>query len=282
MDDPVDTLELAFYYNDGNETVDIIQETIPATGLSSTVLQDFSAVLPVVLPEDPWVNQSMGIAIRAAGQAGGFWDLDHVRLEECYPVSIPIDNASFESPQVDPNGFGAYPVIDQWRELDLDIYASANTGVFLNTPVGSPDHMINAHGSQLVFLGSQEGNGLEQDLEILYRVGSTYRLTVGVGTSMRFPPSMTEPVDMLELAFYYRDGNDVVDIVQEHVPATGLSSRLLRDFSVYLAPVQAGDPWANQPIGIAMRSVGRAGGYWDLDFVRLGESNLLDSSQSIY
>ena len=89
---------------------------------------------------------------------------------------------------------------------------------------------------------------------------------------MRFPPSMLEPVDTLELALYYRDGNEPVDIVQEIIPATGLSSRSLRDFSVYLSPVQADDPWADKPIGIAMRSRGAAGGYWDLDKVRLGQS----------
>ena len=159
-----------------------------------------------------------------------------------------------------------------WTELDLDVIAGANTGVFLNTPVSSEDHMNNAHGSQLVFLGSQQGNGLEQDLSVSYQAGSTYRLTVGVGTSMRFPPSMTEPVDTLQLAFYYRDGNESVDIVQEIIPATGLSARNLRDFSVYLPPVQANDPWADKSIGIAIRSAGAAGGYWDLDNVRLGQS----------
>jgi hypothetical protein len=28
---------------------------------------------------------NIGIALRAAGQAGGFWDLDNVRLKEFYP-----------------------------------------------------------------------------------------------------------------------------------------------------------------------------------------------------
>ncbi len=61
-------------------------------------------------------------------------------------VSIPIENASFESPTVDPSGFGAWPLMDGWRELDLDAAASSNTGVFANTPLGSPDRMVNADG----------------------------------------------------------------------------------------------------------------------------------------
>ncbi len=270
--EPVDNLELALYYYNGNEPIDIVQETIPATDKSSTVLEDISVHLPTVMPEALWIDHPIGIAIRAAGQSGGFWDLDNVRLEEFYPVSLPVANASFELPVVDPEGYPASPVIEMWTELDLDVFASANTGVFLNTPVGSEDHMNNADGKQLVFLGSQKGNGLEQDLSVSYSPGSTYRLTVGVGTSMRFPPSMTEPVDNLELAFYFRDGNEPVDIVKEIVPATGLSSRFLRDFSVYLPPVDANDPWVGKPIGIAMRSAGAAGGYWDLDNVRLGQS----------
>ena len=268
-EEPVDYLELVLYYRDGNEPVDIVSVPVPAMD-SNQWLKDFSLSLPTIAPDDPWADKNIGIAIRATGRASGFWDLDNVRLEEFYPASLPVANASFELPVVDPEGYPASPIIDMWTELDLDVFASANTGVFINTPAGSEDHMNNAHGSQLVFLGSQEGNGLEQDLSVSYQTGSTYRLTVGVGTSMRFPPSMTEPVDTLQLAFYYRDVNEPVEIAEEIIPATGLSARYLRDFSVYLPQVQENDPWAGKPIGIAIRSTGAAGGYWDLDNVRLG------------
>jgi hypothetical protein len=275
---PSDPLELVLYYrdvNDPNNFIDIATETIGPANLSSTMLQDFSVRLPTVNSGDAWAGKNIGVAIRATGTpgtAGGFWDLDNVRLEEFFPLSLPVENASFELPEVDPEGYPASPIVESWTELDLDVFASANTGVFLNTPIDSEDHMNNADGRQLVFLGSQKGNGLEQDLSVSYQEGSSYRLTVGVGTSMRFPPSMSEPVDTLELAFYYRDGNEPVDIIKKIVPATGLSSRNLRDFSVYLSPVQADDAWAQKPIGIALRSTGVAGGYWDLDNVRLGQS----------
>jgi hypothetical protein len=275
---PSDPLELVLYYrdvNDPNNSIDIATETIGPANLSSTMLQDFSVRLPTVNSGDAWAGKNIGVAIRATGTpgtAGGFWDLDNVRLEEFFPLSLPVENASFELPEVDPEGYPASPIVESWTELDLDVFASANTGVFLNTPIDSEDHMNNADGRQLVFLGSQKGNGLEQDLSVSYQEGSSYRLTVGVGTSMRFPPSMSEPVDTLELAFYYRDGNEPVDIIKKIVPATGLSSRNLRDFSVYLSPVQADDAWAQKPIGIALRSTGVAGGYWDLDNVRLGQS----------
>jgi len=50
--------------------------------------------LPTVQPDDAWAGKAIGVAIRAAGAPGGFWDLDDVRLVELLPVSIPIENAS--------------------------------------------------------------------------------------------------------------------------------------------------------------------------------------------
>jgi hypothetical protein len=269
---PADSIELVLYYRNGTESVDIAREVVEAGGLSSTQLQDFSVYLPTVGPDDAWAGKSIGVAIRAAGMPGGFWDLDNVRLTESLPVAIAIENASFESPVVDPNGFGAVPFVESWTEIDLDTMASANTGVFANTAAGSPDRVVNADGLQLAFLGSQQGNALEQDLEATYKVGSAYRLTVGVGVSMRFPPAAQAPADSIELVLYYRQGAESVDIAREVVEAACLSTTLLQDFSVYLPTVDSNDAWAGKGIGVAIRAAGQAGGFWDLDNVRLAES----------
>jgi len=270
--EPVDALELVLFYRDGDNVVDIVHQTVEAAGLSSTQLTDVSLYLPTVQPGDAWAGMAIGVALRAAGMPGGFWDLDNVRLIESLPVSIPIENASFEAPVVDPNGFPAVPYVDLWTEIDLDTVSSTNTGVFANTPAGSPDHIVNAHGSQLAFLGSQTGNALEQDLAATYKVGCDYQLTVAVGVSGRFPPSSAEPVDTFELVLYYRDANEPVDIVRQAVEATGLSVIQLTDVSLYLPTVQAGDAWAGMAIGVALRATGMPGGFWDLDHVRLAES----------
>ena len=269
---PVDTMELVLYYLDGNQPVDIVHQAVEPNGLSSTQLQDFSVSLPTVQPGDAWAGKAIGVAIRAAGKAGGFWDLDNVRLEESLPTSIPIGNASFEAPAIDPNGFPAVPFVDGWLELDLDTVANSNTGVFANTPAGSPDRMVNADGKQLAFLGSQKGNALEQVLAATYRVGCSYRLTAAVGVSARFPPSAVVPVDTIDLVLYYLDGNQPVDIVHQAVEAKGLSSTQVQDFSVYLSTVKPADAWAGKPVGVAIRAAGKAGGFWDLDNVRLAES----------
>jgi hypothetical protein len=163
-------------------------------------------------------------------------------------------------------------LVDDWLELDLDTVASSNTGVFANTPAGSPDRQVNADANQLAFLGSQRGNALEQDLTVTYRAGCAYRLTVGVGVSVRFPPAVVVPVDTIEIVLYYLDTAGPVDIVRATVEAAGVSSTRLQDFSVYLDTVQAGDAWAGKSIGVAIRAAGAAGGFWDLDNVRLAES----------
>ena len=269
---PADSLELVLYYRNGAKSVDIASQTVEATGLSTTLLQDFSLYLPKVEADDAWAGKTIGVAIRAAGQAGGFWDLDNVRLTESLPVSIPIENASFESPVVDPAGPGAMPFVESWTEIDLDVAGSANTGVFANTAAGSPDHVTNADALQLAFLGSQQGNALEQDLATTYKVGSAYRLTVGVGVSMRFPPSAKAPADNIELVLYYRNETQSVDIASQKIPAAGLSATQLQDFSLYLPAVSPDDAWAGWTIGVAIRAAGQAGGFWNLDNVRLAES----------
>jgi len=271
--DPVDTLELVLFYRDGNDfVVDIARQTVDAIGLVSKQLVDFSLQLPTVQSGEAWAGKSIGVALRAMGMPGGFWDLDNVRLIESLPVSIPIENSSFEAPFVDPNGFPAIPLVDMWTEIDIDTFASSNTGVFANTPSDSNDHIVNPDGNQLAFLGSELGNGLEQDLNSDYKAGCNYRLTVAVSISSRFPPSNIEPVDALELVLFYRDGNDVVDIASYAVEAIGLSSTQTIDFSLYLPTVQADDNWAGMAIGVALRAVGMPGGFWDLDQVRLAES----------
>ena len=273
MGEGADELELALFYMDGNEPTDIVTTLVAATGQSSTELQVFSLELPVVSADAAWAGQTMGVAIRAAGQAGGFWDLDDVRVTELWPVTLTVANNSFESPAIDLslNPFGAWPVIDAWLEMDLDTLGSQNTGVFVNSPADSNDHLVNADGAQLAFLGSEAGNGLAQELVSAYVTGASYRLTVGVGVSSRFPPAMGEGADTLELALYYVDGNEPMDIMTSVVDATGLSSTELQDFSLDLVPVDANVAWAGQAIGVAIRATGQAGGFWDLDDVRVTE-----------
>jgi hypothetical protein len=271
--EPMDTVELVLFYRDESDfIVDIARQRVDAVGMSPQQLVDFSLHLQTVQSGDAWAGKAIGVSLRASGMPGGFWDLDNVRLIESLPVSIPIENGSFEAPIVDPNDFPAIPIVDTWREIDNDTLSSSNTGVFANTPADSNDHVFNADGRQLAFLGSGFGNSLEQDLKADYKSGCNYRLTVAVSISGRFPPSSIEPVDSLDLVLFYSDGNDSVDIASRKVEATGQSSTQLTDFSLYLPTVQPGDAWAGKAIGVALRASGMPGGFWDLEQVRLAES----------
>ncbi|MFZ2145580.1 MAG: hypothetical protein WAV28_00045, partial [Sedimentisphaerales bacterium] len=80
--EPVDALELVLYYRDANEPVDIVHQAVEATGLSVTQLTDVSLYLPTVQPGDAWSGMAIGVALRAVGMPGGFWDLDDVCLLE--------------------------------------------------------------------------------------------------------------------------------------------------------------------------------------------------------
>ena len=159
---------------------------------------------------------------------------------------IYIENASFELPVIDPNVFPVSTYVQGWTELDNDSTGSTNTGAFLNTEPNSFDHIINADGAQCAFLGSEAGNGFEQDLDAVYNPGCDYRFTVAVGVSSRFPPSQVEPIDTIELALFYRDVNDPnikIDIVTETVSAVGQLMTQLQDFSLYLPTFTSDADW---------------------------------------
>lgn len=184
---------------------------------------------------------------------------------------IEIANYSFEIPVLDPDAFPASPVAPFWIELDLDPEYSSNTGIFKNQPPNSPagDHIVNVDGDQLAFLNSQTGNGFLQILSAVFQPGFSYRLQADICPSTRYHPSTDEPIDVLTLGFCTEpDRNDFVVSV---VPATAIVKNRLITFSLFLPTVQPTDPWAGKAIGISIRAIGNAGGYWDIDNVRLTE-----------
>jgi hypothetical protein len=67
--------------------VEIAQKAVDAIGLSPQQIVDFSLYLPTVQSGDAWAGKAIGVALRAAGMPGGFWDLDHVRLAASLPES---------------------------------------------------------------------------------------------------------------------------------------------------------------------------------------------------
>lgn len=212
------------------------------------------------------------------------------------PIVVP--NHSFESPLAPRESPYALPVVDVWQKSAqpawYDPSQNANTpwdflmGTFFNVPF--PGLFIdNCDGSQAAFLfalpeaalfqdgtsagGTNGGPGLA--LEATFQAGHSYELTVaalGGGGGMK--PGVT-----LQISFYYRDpsSNKVT------VAATSITNSLdlfptnthFIDFQARVPTVQTNDPWAGQPIGIELLSTTSfelAGGYWNLDNVRLVET----------
>ncbi len=89
------TLELSLYFrDDANQVIPVAVTTVtnsPTLTPGRTNLADFSVVLPVVKPTDPWAGRHIGIQILSTVSfelRGGYWDVDHVRLE-AIPESVP-------------------------------------------------------------------------------------------------------------------------------------------------------------------------------------------------
>ncbi|HVV72636.1 MAG TPA: hypothetical protein VHI52_14240, partial [Verrucomicrobiae bacterium] len=192
----------------------------------------------------------------------------------------------------------AGPDIDSWQKTAQPVWydpsQNADTpwaylmGTFYNVPF--PGQFIeNCDGNQAAFLFALPEAGLFQDYDsvagtntspnhefnVQFNVGSTYELTVaalGGGGGMKAGATA-------QFIIYYR--NSTGDIVPVASTSITNSSDLFPtntqfvDFHIQTPVVQAGDPWTGQHLGIELLSTASfdlAGGYWDLDNIRLTET----------
>ena len=214
---------------------------------------------------------------------------------DCQAGTIAVPNYSFESPVVPPVSPYASPSFDSWQKTPQPAWyiPSQNHDTPWDTLMGEfynvqfPGSFIdNCDGSQAAFLFALPDVGLFQDYDSVsgtnavpshafnakFKVGDSYALTVAVlggGGSMK--PGVT-----LQLGLYYRDASSnaitVASTTITNSSALFPTNTHFVDFSVFLPQVKASDPWAGQNIGIQLLStVGfdLAGGYWDVDNVRL-------------
>jgi hypothetical protein len=215
-----------------------------------------------------------------------------------WAAAIAVPNGSFESPAVPPVSPYASPEIDYWQKSPqpawYDPSQNANTpwaylmGEFYNVPF--PGQFIdNCDGTQAMFLFALPEAAVFQDYSSVYgtndvashafnarfNTGSSYDLTVGVlGGGGGMKPGVT-----LQLQLYYRDGSSNMVVVGSTSITNSAelfpTNTHFVDFSVHVPQVKPSDPWAGQNIGIQLASTvdfTLAGGYWDLDNVRLVES----------
>jgi len=204
------------------------------------------------------------------------------------PINIP--NASFESPatlfvSLNFDSWQRTPQPGWWNEAASGPWTNL-TGIFMNSASGSADHIDNCDGNQAAWLFANPGVGLFQDYDSMdwndpapthafdarFEPGKLYHLSVGViGGGYSMPPDTP-----LEVSLYYRNAASnkvVVSATTITYSAVYFSNRTqLVYFDVFTPVVRSSDPWAGQQIGIQFLSTVQsnlAGGYWDLDDVRL-------------
>lgn len=206
------------------------------------------------------------------------------------PINLP--NGSFEGPDTP----FADPRIDSWQDFPKPPWYDELTngpwdyltGVFENTDPTASNHIHNIDGSQAAFFFAYPQVGIFQDYNSLdwahilpshefnavFQPGKAYHLSVGLiggGGNMREGVSIAT-------ALYYRDASsNMVFVAMTNITH---SLTLFPDTTNFVhiplvTPlVKTSDAWANQNIGVAiMSTVGfeLAGGYWDIDAVRLQE-----------
>ncbi len=194
---------------------------------------------------------------------------------------INIPNASFESPTVPNVSPYATSEISDWQKAPVPSWWSAAgysaqqwyeaAGTFLNVAVPPNVPIDNVDQAQAAFLFATPGVELFQDLQAAFEVGQSYHLTVGVvGGGMGMKLGVP-----LEMGLYYRDDSgNRVSVGSTTVTNTNATGKLLHltDYQLDIPEVSSGDPWAGRNIGLQIIStvaMQDAGGYWDLDNVRL-------------
>ena len=296
---PGATLQLSLYYRDAASNLVIVAATTITNSTTlfptNTHLVDFQVQTPTVQPGDAWAGQHLGVQIASTvgfDFAAGYWDVDNVRLVE----EIIVPNNSFESPVVPEVNPYAIPDLNAWEKSASPVWYDPSQnydtpwadlmGTFYNAPTNT--FIDNCDGVQAAFLFALPGVAIFQDynskddsstnathaFNVAYTVGKAYTLTVGViGGGGGMPPGAT-----LQLSLYYRDAfsNQVIVAATTITNSATLfpTTTHLVDFQVQIPNILSTDPWAGQNLGIQLLSTvdfAHAGGYWDVDDVRLTE-----------
>jgi hypothetical protein len=295
------SLELRFYYRDASSNrIQVATTSITNSSEAfptNTHFVTFQLHVPAVKETDPWAGKDLGVEIASTVRpdlAGGYWDVDQVRVVE----SIDVPNGSFETPIVPPVSPYADSNMDFWQKSPqpgwYDPSQNADTpweylmGTFYNVPF--PGQFIdNCDGAQAAFLFALPEAGLFQDynslsgtnstpshaLNATFAVGKAYSLTVAVlGGSGGMKPGAT-----FQIGLYYRDALSnrvmVASTTITNSSAAFPTNTHFVDYQVQIPGVRANDPWAGENIGIQLLStVGfdLTGGYWDVDNIRLSET----------
>jgi hypothetical protein len=217
--------------------------------------------------------------------------------------TLSLPNASFESSLAPRDSPYAFADMEYWQKSLQPTWYDPSTnyntpwawlmGTFYNAPFLST-YIDNCDGTQAAFVFALPEVAVFQDYDSIYGTNTApshafnahfntncaYTLTVGVIGGVNGYPPLYEGAT-LQVSLYYRNAaGNMVAVAATALTNTGQlfpTNTHFVDFSVYLPGVRASDPWAGQNVGVQIAStVGfdKAGGYWDVDNVRLTETPL--------
>lgn len=290
------TLLLSLYYRDASSNMVTIEGTTVTYSkfvfTNTTHMVDYTVHLPTVAATNAWAGKNIGIQIVstvAPDKAAGYWDVDNVRLTARQEILVP--NGSFESPSTQfvdifPAEWQKTPKPDWYDESGGNLWIQLS-GIFTNTAPGSSDSIDNLDRGQALFLFSVPQAGIFQDFNTIggtnaapthafdakYEPGKSYELSLGlIGGAGNMPEGAS-----LLVGLYYRNAsNEMVTVAATNVVFTKAAFPTvthLIEKSVRTPTVSASDAWAGKNIGIeivsSVQDPRQAGGYWDLDNVRL-------------
>lgn len=123
------TLQISLYYRDASG----LQVTVASTSITNSVelfhtnthFVDFGAHLRTVQETDPWAGQHIGIQLLSTtgfDLAGGYWDLDNVRLTE---TPAPLLRSPSVRNSSAPSGQFSFTVLSQ-PGLGFEVQATTN------------------------------------------------------------------------------------------------------------------------------------------------------------
>jgi hypothetical protein len=293
--------EFSLYYRDATSNKVILASHMvthsPVRFPNLTNFTKFNLSTPFIETNSPAAGKNIGVQLLSIvdfEDAGGYWDVDNLHLTATTDPSreIPVPNFSFESPHTE----FALPQVDSWQRSPKPAWFTETpeqqwiflTGVFQNTAATNSDHIPNIEGDQALFLFAQPevaifqdfnsvggtNSAANQEFDAQYIAGRAYQLSAAVvGGGGNMEENVT-----LRLSLYYKDAaSNMVTVASTTItntPANFPNLTNLVDFHVMTPQVATNDTFAGKNIGIMIGSMANfenAGGYWDIDNIRLTE-----------
>jgi autotransporter-associated beta strand protein len=167
-------MQIGLYYLDGSGnqvtvgTTTVLSTALPDVGYV-THLPDYQLTIPAVAASAPWAGQNIGVALIQTGgtaDAGGYWDIDNVRLLAITPSVWGTSSGSWSTasnwasggvPNLVAGGAVINPPTGSTLAIALDEPATLGALVLGNTGGASGSCVLSGAGSNMLTLNNSGG-----------------------------------------------------------------------------------------------------------------------------